>query len=92
MEEEELPFYVNMQKNLPFTLLILYPGFTGLGLLSYPGTFSILTVVAVNIMSVFTINVFIRKQYYYDLSQVSNLNVAGIITLSGEHLRLMAKL
>ena len=73
------------QKNFTFHIIILfYPGLVELGFLSYPGTFSIVVVVAVNITSAFIINSMIRKQYYifYDLSKV---NMAGIITDSGEH-------
>ena len=59
--------YVNMQKNFTFHIIILfYPGLVGLGFLTYPGTFSIVAVVAV---STFIIN---------NLSQVSNLRFQSL--------------
>ena len=52
---------------------ILYPGLIGFRLLSYPGTFSNIAAVVVVVMGVYIINnIKIGKQYYYDLSQVSN--------------------
>ena len=61
-----------MQKNFTFHIIIilLYPGLVGRGFLPYPGTFSIVAVVAV---SALIINI--------NLSQVSNFKVSILTCL-----------